>query len=51
MIPSIKALLAERYRNDDWLAVRPPLISISEEDRASLLADPTVAGLLGAGDA
>jgi 4-hydroxy-tetrahydrodipicolinate synthase len=51
MIPSIKALLARRYRDDSWVAVRPPLVTISEASRAELLADPAIVGLLGTVDA
>ena len=46
MIPSLKAVLAERYRDRDWLAVRPPLMPISEDVRRELLADPAISGLL-----
>jgi 4-hydroxy-tetrahydrodipicolinate synthase len=47
MIPSLKAMLAERYRDPAWLNVRPPLMRISETARAELLADPAIAALLG----
>ncbi len=45
LIPSIKAVLAARYRDDGWLAVRPPLTAIDEAARASLLVDVAIAGL------
>jgi 4-hydroxy-tetrahydrodipicolinate synthase len=48
MIPSLKAVLAERYRDPAWFAVRPPLMPIGPEIRAELLADPAIAGLLAA---
>ena len=46
MIPSLKAVLAARYRDPAWLAVRPPLLPISEAARAELLADPAIVRLL-----
>ena len=46
MIPSLKAVLAERYRDPVWLAVRLPLLPITEEARAAVLADPAITGLL-----
>ena len=46
MIPSLKAVLAERYRDPAWLALRPPLLRIKEQARAELLADPAIVRLL-----
>ena len=46
MIPSLKAILAARYNDPDWLAVRPPLMRLADAARAELLADPAIAGLL-----
>jgi 4-hydroxy-tetrahydrodipicolinate synthase len=46
MIPALKAVLAERYRDPAWLAVRPPLMQIPEATRAELLADPAIVRLL-----
>jgi 4-hydroxy-tetrahydrodipicolinate synthase len=46
LIPAIKAVLAERYREPSWLGVRPPLMRIAEEARASLLAEPAIVRLL-----
>lgn len=46
MIPALKAVLAERYHDPAWLAVRPPLLPISDSMRAELLADPAIVGLL-----
>ncbi len=51
MIPSLKAVLAARYRDPVWLAVRPPLLPIKEDVRKDLLADPAIVGLLAAADA
>jgi 4-hydroxy-tetrahydrodipicolinate synthase len=33
-IPSIKAMIARRYGDDGWCRVRPPLVSLSSEQRA-----------------
>jgi 4-hydroxy-tetrahydrodipicolinate synthase len=46
MIPSLKAVLAERYRDPVWLNVRPPLTRISETHRTELLAEPAIRQLL-----
>jgi 4-hydroxy-tetrahydrodipicolinate synthase len=46
LIAGVKAILAARYRDETWLAVRPPLTGIGATARAELLADPAVAGLL-----
>ena len=46
MIPALKAVLAARYRDDAWLNVRPPLVELGAAERAGLLADPAIAGLL-----
>lgn len=46
MIPSLKAVLAERYRDPAWRMVRPPLMPASEATRAELLSDPAIAALL-----
>jgi 4-hydroxy-tetrahydrodipicolinate synthase len=48
MIPALKAVLAERYRDPAWLAVRPPLLPITDQARAELLADPVILRLLDA---
>ncbi len=48
MIPSLKAVLAERYRDPEWLTVRPPLLSLPEATRTELLADPAIVRLLAA---
>ncbi len=48
MIPALKAVLAERYRDPAWLTVRPPLLPIPEAARADLLADPAIVRLLDA---
>lgn len=46
MIPALKAVLAERYRDLAWLTVRPPLLPISDATRAELLADPAIVRLI-----
>lgn len=46
MIPALKAVLAARYGDEAWLAVRPPLLRIDEATRADLLADPAIERLL-----
>jgi 4-hydroxy-tetrahydrodipicolinate synthase len=51
LIPSIKAVLAERYRDEAWRAVRPPLMPLAEDERSDLLADPAIAALLEAATA
>lgn len=51
MIPALKTILAQRYDNDDWLAVRPPLLPLGETEGRALLADPAIAHLLGAVEA
>jgi 4-hydroxy-tetrahydrodipicolinate synthase len=48
LIASVKAILAARYRDDSWLRVRPPLVSLDQGARSALLADPAIAGLVGA---
>ena len=34
MIPALKVVLAARYRDDTWLAPRPPLMALSPQARA-----------------
>jgi len=46
MIPALKAVLATRYRDENWLTVRPPLVRMTDADRKTLLADPPIARLL-----
>ena len=46
MIPALKAILAARYRDPAWLAVRPPLMRINEAARTELLAEPVIMQLL-----
>lgn len=41
MIPALKAIVADFYARPDWLAVRPPLVSLSEADRNKLLSSLT----------
>ena len=35
---SLKALVAERHGDQGWLNMRPPLVKLTEEERAALLA-------------
>jgi 4-hydroxy-tetrahydrodipicolinate synthase len=42
-IPAVKALIASRYRDDDWAYVRPPLVALTTAQRAEL--DAAMAGL------
>lgn len=51
MIPALKAVLAEHYRDAAWLTVRPPLVPASDATRAELLADPAIVQLLAAAPA
>lgn len=48
LIPSIKAVLAARYRNDTWLNLRPPLTGLGTDARRALLDDPAIVKLLDA---
>jgi 4-hydroxy-tetrahydrodipicolinate synthase len=47
LIPSIKAVLAARYRDDSWRAVRPPLMPLDPAGREELLQNPAIEALLG----
>jgi 4-hydroxy-tetrahydrodipicolinate synthase len=46
MIPALKTVLAARYHDQQWLALRPPLTRLAEDARREVLADPAIAGLL-----
>ena len=46
LVPSNKAILAERYKDPVWRNVRPPLLPLDEEKRRALLAMPPIAALL-----
>ena len=46
LVPSNKAILAERYKDPVWRNVRPPLLPLDEEKRRTLLAMPPIAALL-----
>jgi 4-hydroxy-tetrahydrodipicolinate synthase len=46
LIPSAKAVLAMRYRDDTWGNVRPPLVAASSQVKAELKADKALAGLV-----
>jgi 4-hydroxy-tetrahydrodipicolinate synthase len=48
LVPSIKAVLAARTGDDTWRALRPPLMPLSAEDEAALLAEPAIERLLAA---
>ncbi|MBL4758080.1 MAG: dihydrodipicolinate synthase family protein [Rhizobiales bacterium] len=45
LIPAIKYLLAKRYNNDAWHNFLPPLMPLSETDRAKLDADLAATGV------
>jgi 4-hydroxy-tetrahydrodipicolinate synthase len=46
MMPSLKVILAERYRQPDWKVIRAPLMQMSEAQQKELLAEPAVKKLL-----
>ena len=46
LIPSIKAVLAARYRDNNWLNVRPPLMKISAAAATALRVDIAEIGLI-----
>ena len=46
LIPAVKAVIAARHDDPQWLAVRPPLVRIAEDVRRELVADPAIIGLL-----
>jgi 4-hydroxy-tetrahydrodipicolinate synthase len=46
LIPSTKAVLALRYKDDTWANVRPPLMPASVQVKADLKADKALAGLI-----
>jgi len=46
LIPGAKAILAARYRDPAWQAVRPPLLPLSEAAASELLANPAIAALV-----
>ena len=48
MIPSVKAVLAVRYRDEAWRSVRPPLMPLTSTARSELIADPAIVNLLAA---
>ena len=39
---SLKALVAERTGDAGWLRLRPPLVALTETERAALLAERTL---------
>jgi 4-hydroxy-tetrahydrodipicolinate synthase len=44
MIPALKACIAHYAADPDWLAVRPPLVEIPVESRATMISDLLAAG-------
>jgi len=44
LVPAMKAMLAWQRRDDAWLAVRPPLVQLGEQDRRRLQAALAAAG-------
>jgi 4-hydroxy-tetrahydrodipicolinate synthase len=46
LIPAIKAVMAARYDDPVWRAVRPPLMPLGDKSRSDLLADPAIVELL-----
>jgi 4-hydroxy-tetrahydrodipicolinate synthase len=46
LIPGVKAILAARYNDPAWRALRPPLEALDDAAAAALLADPAIAELL-----
>jgi len=46
MIPALKVILAERYRDAGWKGVRAPLMPVPEAQQKELLAEPAVKKLL-----
>ncbi len=45
-VPAVKAVIAARTRDEEWLRVRPPIMPLTEPERRTLLAKPAVARLL-----
>jgi 4-hydroxy-tetrahydrodipicolinate synthase len=39
MIPALKAIVARGWSDDEWVTVRPPLVELTVEQRASLAAE------------
>jgi 4-hydroxy-tetrahydrodipicolinate synthase len=46
MIPALKVVLSERYRNADWKVLRAPLVQMAEAQQKELLAEPAIRKLL-----
>jgi 4-hydroxy-tetrahydrodipicolinate synthase len=38
LVPAVKAVLAEKYKNPTWVQMRPPLVSLSDEATETLKA-------------
>jgi 4-hydroxy-tetrahydrodipicolinate synthase len=45
-VPAVKAVLAAKYADDEWLRVRPPNVALTEAERRALLARPALARFL-----
>jgi 4-hydroxy-tetrahydrodipicolinate synthase len=45
LIPAVKAVIAARYRDPAWSAVRPPLLPLDLKSRGALAADPALQAL------
>lgn len=46
LVPAIKAVLAERDRDESWLNVRPPLMPLSADQRREVVNAPAIVRLL-----
>jgi 4-hydroxy-tetrahydrodipicolinate synthase len=44
MIPALKAAIAHYAQDQDWLTVRPPLVELAVEQRATMVSDLLAAG-------
>jgi 4-hydroxy-tetrahydrodipicolinate synthase len=44
MIPALKAAIAHYAQDADWMTVRPPLVELSVEQRATMVSDLLAAG-------
>jgi 4-hydroxy-tetrahydrodipicolinate synthase len=49
MIPALKAIVARRGRDSDWLRVRPPLVALEEAHQSGLFSDLEAIGFSTAG--
>jgi 4-hydroxy-tetrahydrodipicolinate synthase len=44
MIPALKACIAHYAQDGDWMTVRPPLVELTPEQRATMVSDLIAAG-------